>query len=792
MIVALRVAAQLAIVAHAPENVAACEPVEISVAVSNRGRELPQLVAPAFRPFDVLGGSAHPRIDMSDRSSLVAEYRYIVVTDRTGRYVIPPFEARTSAGRVASQPIVVNVGTRRGRPAPAVVTRARIDTSGELRVLSGAPAAAETVFVGQQATYEVAVFLNQTMRERLRRNPTFYPPEMQAVLAYDLPAPPPNTSYRIGSQCFDALVYRRALFPLVPGRLTIPPAQLVYSTGLSATTLFSREESHELQTDSVTIVALAPPAAARPADYTGAVGELRVAASMDSMARVGDPMLLTVSVSGKGNVRLFPRPDIGVPWAAIVPADERVTIDSASARIGGVKEFDWVLTPRVAGEFDLPPLRYGYFDPAARRYDAASTAARRIRVSAGTLAAADTGTTDGALGIRTRYSGPAWPAPHSHPVFWAVLALAPLPALVARVRRRAPLRARNDAMDPLRMLSLDRGSRDPVALRRQYVRALAARIGCAPADFTHPGALERALRRAGVRDGTAVRAELLLRELDAAAYSPERPSPANAARDAGAIVRAVDAEALTRAELPFWIPILVLTSLLSLAGVAIASDPAGVHFARGVSAYVRQDYDAARESFAAAATAEPRAPDAWANFGTAAFSAGDTASAAFGWRQALAIEPSAVDVRQRMQLLRDEGPQAPGWVPSVPSHAAVWLFAALWLATWALAWVARVPGSLAAGWPVRVGTAAVLVGLLAIELEARVQGTRLAVVRRAAALSSDPALGMDRGPSIGTGEIVRVVGRRGGWTRVEATAERDGWIASSLLLPIEERRVPRD
>ena len=79
-----------------------------------------------------------------------------------------------------------------------VVARARIDTSATLNLRS--VAAAETVFVGQQATYEVAVFLNQTVRDRLRRNPTFYPPEMQAMLAYDLPAPDVSPRRR-GSQC---------------------------------------------------------------------------------------------------------------------------------------------------------------------------------------------------------------------------------------------------------------------------------------------------------------------------------------------------------------------------------------------------------------------------------------------------------------------------------------------------------------------------------------------------------------------------------------------------------------
>ena len=151
-------------------------------------------------------------------------------------------------------------------------------------------------------------FLNETVRERLRRNPTFFPPDMQSMLAYDLPtrADPPRR--QVGSHCFDALVYQRALFPLMPGRFSIPPAQLVYSLPLSAS-FFSREETHELQTDSTVIVAIEPPTQGRPADYGGAVGNLRVAAKLDTVAsRVGDPMRLTVRVSGTGNVKLFPRP----------------------------------------------------------------------------------------------------------------------------------------------------------------------------------------------------------------------------------------------------------------------------------------------------------------------------------------------------------------------------------------------------------------------------------------------------------------------------------------------------
>jgi hypothetical protein len=349
----------------------------------------------------------------------------------------------------------------------------------------------------------------------------------------------------------------------------------------------------------------------------------------------------------------------------------------------------------------------------------------------------------------------------------------------------------------MHVLATMRGD-DPVTTRRHFVRALAHRLGCNPEDFTHPGALERALLRAGVSHETSRRAETLLRELDTAAYAgPDRVPPATI-RDAAAIARAVDVQALARSELPFWIPVALLAVSLSVVSIAFAADAASAHFARGVSSYVRQQYPAAQDAFANAAAMAPRSAEAWANYGTASWAVSDTAAAVLGWRQALAIEPGASDVQLRMTLVREQGPLSPGWVPELPRNATVWLFAILWMTACGIAWLTRSARSASRypSWlprvPVPLALCALVVGLVSVELETRISGTRLAVVRRTAPLVSDPAIGMDRGPAVGTGEIVRVAGRRGTWTRVEASDDRDGWIASSELLLIADRRPPRD
>ena len=796
--IALVFIAQLAIVAHAPESVAACDAVEVTVAVSAPGSATPRLVPPSFAPFEVLRSSTAPHVQLDPRNggSIIAEYRFVLTTDRAGTFTIPPFEARLRGMTARSQPLRVTVrGSRPGEGVPTVVARARIDTS--LDVNFRALAEPETVFVGQQANYEVAVFLNESVRDRLGRNPTFYPPDMQSMLAYDLaPVTGDPPKRKVGTRCFDVLVYQRALFPLVPGRFVIAPAQLVYSMKLSPN-YWSREESHELVTDSTILVAVEPPDAGRPPEYTGAVGDLSIASRVDSRrVRVGDPILLTVRLSGTGNVKLFPPPKLDIPWASLVRADERVDVDTTARKIRGSKEFDWVLTPKVAGELDLPPIRYGYFNPDTRRYAVVAAPGARVEVAPGALATADTIRSEPLLAIRAEFRGPFDRPPHERAEFWLMLALAPLPAVVGRLRRSAPRRAGTaPALVQLRALASSRaGNGDPCELRRLFANALGERLGVHAERFSRPGALARALLRAGVSANVANDAEKLLRELDEAAYGPAPMLPAGVAERAVGIVRVVDAEALPRREvrLPRTLVLLAVASLpLAAAAIqALSVDSARRDFDRGVAAYRERQFVVARAAFARSSHDAPWAPDAWANLGTAAWAASDTATAAVGWQRALRLEPTAGDVRERLMLAQGSAFGSLGFVAPVSSSATLWAAAAFWCAAWIVGAMLAMRRSL----PHRVGSrrlayAAGIAGLLlllaGLDLDQRLAARNLSIVRSTSRLSSDPALAGEAKGTAVIGEVARTLRREGVWTFVTLDDGREGWIESARLVSLE-------
>jgi hypothetical protein len=790
---ALAVIAQLAIVAHGPDSAATCEAFEVSVAVSAKGSTVPRLVVPSFYPFDILRSSPVPHLTYDRRpdGSVTAEYRYVLTTDRTGTFSLAPFEARLDNQTIRSRPVEIAVHSAGRAQVPAVVARARVDTS--LVVDFRALSLPETVYVGQQANYEVAVFLNAAVRDRLRRNPTFFPPDMQSMLAYDLPARANPPRREGGSHCFDALVYQRALFPLMPGRFAIPPAQLVYSLPLSAS-FFSREETHDLETDSTVIVAVEPPATGRPADFGGAVGNVRLATRLDTSAsRVGDPMVLTVRVMGTGNVKLFPRPAVGVPWATLVKGDERVRVDTTARRIAGSKEFDWLLTPKIAGELDVPPIRYGYFNPDTRRYEVASTGSTRVHVGPGSLASADTARTETLLPLRPRYRGAPRAPLHENAAFWALLALAPLPAITLR-RRSLRRRPAERTHEPARRLGATvraaAASRDASRVRRVYTAALSERLTLQPESFTRAGGLARVLRRRGVSSGIATQAERFLRELDEAAFASAGRLPADSAERAERLYRAVDDEALPRAQIVTrLVSVILVVALGAAAAHALTQrNDARRAFDAGVEAYGRHEFVAARESFLESVQADPRAPDAWANLGTAAWAVADTARSVAAWQRALRLEPLAPDVRDRVELVHSLPWTASGFVAPIPVEWVFVLAGILWLATWG--WAAMRARRGAVVRRTRLASLSVGAGIVVLcgfALAERAAGRHLEVMRRTASLSSDPEIGGERGPTAIVGEVVREIGRQGAWSRVRLDDGRDGWVESAALISLDTR-----
>jgi len=247
----------------------------------------------------------------------------------------------------------------------------------------------ETVFSGQQVDVIAAAWIPRELRERMRRPPLVTLVTPEGVWAY--PATTSSSggaalSRQVGGRWLDLFVTHQVVFPLVPGRLIIPPASLEYALPVTFS-FFSREERFALRSDTIRIAVLPLPASpANPG--TNVVGQgLKLELGVDpASTRVGEPIDASVTITGVGNVALWPPPEPAFRWPAgfrVYPAQTEVRLEPDAGRIAGSKTFHFLAVPDSSGNFVLPEMRYAYFDPVAGRYQLASAGPRALVVAPG-------------------------------------------------------------------------------------------------------------------------------------------------------------------------------------------------------------------------------------------------------------------------------------------------------------------------------------------------------------------------------------------------------------------------
>lgn len=175
----------------------------------------------------------------------------------------------------------------------------------------------------------------------------------------------------------------RALFPLRAGELPIERMTVdVMARGVDSDWLggLRRDQPVELATRPLTVTArrLPPP----PAGFGGVVGRVELAAALEpTRLAAGQAATLVVRATTDGNPQGVepPRPALPEGLRVFPPATtsrERVV----DGRLESTVEWRYVVLADRAGEFELPAMGWIHFDPAARRYATATTAAMQLSV----------------------------------------------------------------------------------------------------------------------------------------------------------------------------------------------------------------------------------------------------------------------------------------------------------------------------------------------------------------------------------------------------------------------------
>jgi hypothetical protein len=173
------------------------------------------------------------------------------------------------------------------------------------------------------------------------------------------------------------IVLKKAvLYPQKSGKLTIEPLSMDVDVQLPTNRrdVFGRvvivDDVKRVSAGAKTINVKALPESGKPLDFSGAVGsfEFKVTPTKTSLKN-GESLDLIVSVTGKGNMKLFSLPKPVVPNALEMydPVHTEKLNTSLSGTSGKIAD-SYTIVPQYKGNYPVKPMQFSYFDLNLGKY----------------------------------------------------------------------------------------------------------------------------------------------------------------------------------------------------------------------------------------------------------------------------------------------------------------------------------------------------------------------------------------------------------------------------------------
>lgn len=169
---------------------------------------------------------------------------------------------------------------------------------------------------------------------------------------------------------------KTVLYPQKSGKLEIEPLSLDIDCQVPSNRRnfwgqpIMVEDSKRVSAGSKIINVRALPESGKPVDFSGAVGQFdfKVNPSKTTLKN-GESLDLTLSVIGKGNLKLFSLPKPVVPTALEMydPVHEENVTTPLTGMTGRITD-KYTIIPQYKGSYQIKPLSFSYFDLASGRY----------------------------------------------------------------------------------------------------------------------------------------------------------------------------------------------------------------------------------------------------------------------------------------------------------------------------------------------------------------------------------------------------------------------------------------
>ncbi len=184
---------------------------------------------------------------------------------------------------------------------------------------------------------------------------------------------------------YNIIAFKNSIFPLKSGDLRLGPATITCnSQSLDATTgspnlseKAFRKNSLEIESTVKDINVLPVPEDARPESFNGAIGKFDFNISIEPKGpiKVGDTIVITMEISGKGNLALLSAPIIDKGEGCILYEPYLRKEDKT------YKIFEQVLIPKSVDLQCIPEVEFSFFDPEEERFKTITRGPVELKIS---------------------------------------------------------------------------------------------------------------------------------------------------------------------------------------------------------------------------------------------------------------------------------------------------------------------------------------------------------------------------------------------------------------------------
>lgn len=401
----VKAADKVRFVAEAADVVVSGDQVRLVFTVNSQ--DIKDFRAPSIKGFDVLMGPSRSQqssiqiINGKRTSNSSTAFTYILLAGSPGTYTIPAASVEVNGEKVFSNAISIKVlpqdqnSGNSGNNGGGSASSSRSQAAGS-RISANdlfiTATASKTTVHEQEAillTYKVYTVVN--LRQLYGKMPDLKGFHTQEV---ELPQQKTFTLEYYKGRNYNTTVWSQyVLFPQQTGKLEIPSItfdgvvaqQTVSDDPFDA--FFNGGGYVEVKKKITTpkVVINVQPLPAKPAGFSGAVGEFKLASSINATdVKTNDAVTIKLTLSGTGNMKLIGTPEVKFPQDFEI-YDPKVTDDYKLTNSGltGTKTFEYLAIPRHAGNFTIPAVEFTYFDLKSNSYKTLKTEAYNLKVAKG-------------------------------------------------------------------------------------------------------------------------------------------------------------------------------------------------------------------------------------------------------------------------------------------------------------------------------------------------------------------------------------------------------------------------